>query len=178
MSLLFNVSQLLKGTVGERRSYDFSADEPMDLDGTCARAISGQVKFTLTNFSIIASGDAHAVLELTCARCLETFSTPTDIEFEEEFYPIIDIATGLPADGPRTESDFRISANHTIDLSDVIRQDLLLAVELIPLCSKDCKGLCPSCGVNRNVEACKCPPAEVPSPFAVLEELLSDASDH
>ncbi|MBV9278997.1 MAG: DUF177 domain-containing protein, partial [Chloroflexi bacterium] len=67
---------------------------------------------------------------------------------------------------------FSISQNHTIDLKEPLRQHLLLAVELMPLCRQDCRGLCPSCGVNLNVEQCACPPDEEPSPFAVLQGLL------
>jgi len=178
MSLQFNVSQLLKGDVGETRTYGFEAEEPMDLDsGTVAEDIAGRVKFTLTNFGVVTVGDARAVLNLSCARCLESFHTPTSISFEEEYRPVIDIATGLPTSMPHGEADFKLSPNHTLDLSEVIRQNLLLAVEIIPVCRQDCQGLCPNCGVNRNVEPCSCPPAEDPSPFAVLQGLLTGSDN-
>lgn len=178
MSLQFNVSQLLKGDVGETRSYDFDADERMDLDdGIVAHGIAGHVKFTLTNFGIVATGNGRATLDLTCARCLEPFQTPVEVEFEEEYRPVIDIATGLPSTTPAGNVEFRLSPNHTLDLSEVMRQNFLLAVELIPVCRPDCRGLCPSCGRNRNIETCHCPPAEESSPFAVLQGLLGGV-DH
>ena len=45
-----------------------------------------------------------------------------------------------------------------IDLGEIVREQILLEVPLRRLCREDCRGLCPSCGVNRNTEACDCQP--------------------
>src|SRR5947209_2702782 len=110
-SLQFNVSQLLKSDIGATRDYDFESDEPMDLDDSVARDIRGHVKFTLTNFGILAAVEARANLDLTCARCLEPFQTATTVSLEEEYQPLIDIATGLPSRTPRIDTAFVISQN-------------------------------------------------------------------
>src|SRR5579872_3070096 len=151
MSLQFNVSQLLKAGAGQTREYDFHSDAPIDLEDGVASNISGHAKFILTNFGIIATGRASALLHLTCARCLEPFQGPTEITFEEEYRPSIDISTGLPSALPMSDTAFLISQTHTIDLEEAIRQNLLLAVDLIPVCRPDCRGLCPECGANRNL---------------------------
>jgi uncharacterized protein len=177
MSLQYNVAQLLKSEVGTTRSYDFEADEPIDLDDGNADAICGHVKLTLTNFGIVASAESDAVLHLTCARCLESFDWPTHVKFEDEYQPIIDITTGLPSTAPRNDAAFIITQSHTIDLAEALRQNLLLAVDLIPVCREDCRGLCPSCGINLNNERCDCDARDETSPFAVLQGLLSDASE-
>lgn len=176
MSLQFNVSQLLKADIGQTREYEFDSSDPIDLGDGVASDIAGSVKFTLTNFGVLAAGHVHAVLHLSCARCLEAFQTPAEVDFEEQFQPSIDISTGLPSSAPRSDTAFLISQSHTIDLGEPIRQSLLLAVELIPVCREDCAGLCPTCGANRNVEACRCAPDESDSPFAVLQGLLKEAS--
>jgi uncharacterized protein len=173
--LQFNVAQLLKGGIGETRAYDFQSDEPLSLDDIVATEVRGRVKFTLTNYGIVAGIEASALLDLTCARCLEPFRFPAAIRFEEEYQPVIDIATGLPSETPKSDGSFGISPTHTIDLGEAIRQHLLLAVEMIPLCRPDCKGLCPTCGTNLNNGQCACPPAEEPSPFAALRSLLQEA---
>jgi uncharacterized protein len=174
MSLLFNVSQLLKSEIGQTRTYEFESDEPLDLGDWTATGISGRVRFTLTNFGIIAAIHAGATLHLVCARCLEPFDTTTEVDFVEEYVPSIDILTGLPSTAPKSDTALPISANHVIDLGEAIRQQLVLAVDLIPLCREDCKGLCPTCGVNLNTDTCTCPPAEVTSPFAALQGLLQE----
>src|SRR5690242_19544355 len=99
-ALQYNVSQLLKSGVGTTREYDFALDEPLDLEGIQAHDVRGRVKFTLTNFGVIAAGEADAEIDQTCARCLEPFRMPSHVTFEDEFRPTIDIATGLPARTP------------------------------------------------------------------------------
>lgn len=174
-SLQYNVSQLLKGDVGEKRIYSFETDEVLDLDGNKAHQVHGTVKFTLTNFGVIAAVEAGATLDLTCARCLESFRLPVDVSFEDEYQPVIDIHSGLPSTAPRSDTAFTISPNHTIDLAEALRQQLLLTVEIIPVCRPDCKGLCATCGANLNLGPCVCPPSEEPSPFAALQGLLVDS---
>jgi uncharacterized protein len=174
MSLQFNVSQLLKSDVGQSRAYEFEADEPLDLGGETATDITGRVRFMLTNFGIVASIEAHGTLHLTCSRCLEPFSTPVDVTFTEEYQPTIDIATGLPAKTPPSDSAFDITQNHTIDLSEALRQHFVLAEEMIPVCRADCQGLCPTCGTNLNTDTCACPPAQEESPFLALQGLFAD----
>jgi uncharacterized protein len=175
MSLQFNVSQLLKNDVGQRRVYEFEAEEPLLLDDTRATDVHGRVKFTLTNFGIMADVQASGRLHLTCARCLEAFESPVDVSFTEEYRPTIDITTGMPSAAVQhSELAFEISCNHTIDLTEALRQHFLLAVEIIPVCREDCQGLCPTCGTNRNTDTCTCPPVTESSPFAALQGLLSE----
>lgn len=178
MSLEFNISQLLKGGVGSTRTYEFSADAALDLDDIKADDVHGNVKFTHTNFSVMAAVEAQAVLQLSCARCLESFDKPVRVVFTEEYRPSIDIATGLPSSrAPHTEMVFEIPSDHTIDLTEALRQHLLLAVDLIPICSEGCRGLCSSCGANLNVTSCDCATAEESSPFAALQALFTSESE-
>jgi uncharacterized protein len=178
-SLLFNVSGLLKSEIGQFRSYDFEFAGPLELEDGTADDIHGQVKFMLTNFGVLAHIHADGLLHLTCSRCLSEFATRVETDFEEEFVPSIDIQTGLPAKTPRSDSALPISPNHTIDLGEAIRQEFLLSIDLIPLCSPTCRGLCPTCGADLNAGSCSCPPPESTSPFAALVDLIqpSDSTD-
>src|SRR5436305_2020143 len=91
VSLLFNVSQLLKSEIGRSRSYEFVGKEPLELGDGTATDIHGSAKFMLTNFGILANISAAGQLHLTCARCLEPFTAPIEVQFDEEFVPSIDI---------------------------------------------------------------------------------------
>lgn len=174
VSLLFNVSQLLKSEIGQSRSYEFVGKETLDLGDGTATDISGHARFMLTNFGILANISAAGQLHLTCARCLEAFTTPIEVQFDEEFVPSIDIQTGLPSGTPVSDVALPISSDHTIDLGEAIRQQFLLSMDLIPVCSPDCRGLCPTCGVNRNTEVCQCPDQEPANPFEVLKTLIQN----
>jgi uncharacterized protein len=58
-----------------------------------------------------------------------------------------------------------------IDLDDIIRQQLLLALPMKKLCSEQCKGMCLRCGANLNQNACGCDGEPQDSPFAILAQL-------
>jgi uncharacterized protein len=106
---------------------------------------------------VLLSGQLHTEVELTCSRCLEPFSTAVDFTLEEEFRPTIDIRTGakLPLlDGEDVAT--LIDSQHIIDLFEVMRQDILLALPPRPLCKPDCAGLCSQCGQNLNEGPCTC----------------------
>jgi uncharacterized protein len=100
---------------------------------------------------------------------------PARFAIEEEFTPTIDIVTGakLPLSGEE-EVATRIDAHHILDLTEVIRQDLLLALPMYPVCRSKCKGLCPHCGQNWNEGACECSLEEIDPRLAVLRQLLEE----
>ncbi|HKJ02985.1 MAG TPA: DUF177 domain-containing protein, partial [Longimicrobiales bacterium] len=60
--------------------------------------------------------------------------------------------------GAEEDGDVRLFDDHVpeLDLSDSVREEILLAVDLFVVCDPECRGLCPQCGVNRNVETCSC----------------------
>src|SRR5918912_1593773 len=97
---------------------------------------------------------------------------PVAGSFQEEFVQAVDVRTGAPlAESPDADA-FVIDANHTLDLGEAIRQHVLMAAPLQPLCRPDCCGLCPECGHNRNEGPCACQPDLESSPFAALRQLI------
>jgi uncharacterized protein len=58
-----------------------------------------------------------------------------------------------------------------IDLTRFLREVVALALPVQPLCREDCRGLCPRCGADRNLERCACAEVKASSPFAVLRRL-------
>jgi uncharacterized protein len=73
---------------------------------------------------------------------------------------------------PDEPGAFRIDERHIIDLSEAVRQYTLLAVPMKPLCEAACAGICPTCGKNLNLGACRCPPPEGDPRWAKLQKLL------
>jgi uncharacterized protein len=174
MPMLFNVSQLLKSDVGDSRTYEISWDDPLDLGDAVATDIEGTIRFVLINFGIIAQVEATGTLHLTCARCLEPFELRSTVTFDEEYQPVIDVHSGLPTTMRRDEGSSAISANHSIDMGDALRENFVVSMDLRPLCRASCQGLCPHCGINRNDEFCTCGSDEETSPLAELVTLLRD----
>ncbi len=173
----YNVSQLLKSPTGTTRHYKMHEDIG-DLDPAIVplSTLDGEITLIRTADGILVTGDLHTSVELSCSRCLELFAMPVRFNIEEEFHPSIDIVTGAKI--PLTEEDepaTMIDVHHLLDLSEVIRQDLLLALPMYPVCRSKCKGLCPSCGQNWNEAPCDCTLEEIDPRLAVLKNLLKES---
>jgi uncharacterized protein len=89
-----------------------------------------------------------------CARCLEDFDLPGDRPFRLVLSPK---SIGYDDDNLRAEDlEFSLYEGEEVDLSPLIREQVLLALPTRPLCLEDCRGLCPHCGVNLNRTTCGC----------------------
>lgn len=152
-----NVAQQLKEGIGSTRSYDI--DEVIDLDvegDERGGLVRGEVKLTRTNRGILATGELHTTVKIDCSRCLSEYECPLDMNFEEEFFPLTDVLTGAPLPLPDDPDAFTIDAQHILDMTEAIRQSVVLAMPMKPLCRDDCAGLCPECGQNLNEGLCNC----------------------
>ncbi len=172
----FNVAQLLKEPTGATRKYD--VEEPLDdldPDLVIQEPITGKVKFTKIPRGVLVTGRVETVLEVNCNRCLEPFDQPVVIELEEEFHATTDLQTGASLPQPEDDDSATfIDEKHIIDLSEVVRQDLLLELPSIPLCREGCRGICPQCGINLNEGQCDCPTESVDPRWEALRALLND----
>ncbi len=176
--LKFNVAQLLREEVGARRSYDFD-EQRLDLDETLAlRDLRGTVRFTRTASGVLAGVRMRGMVMMECIRCLTETPQPIEVRFDDEFHSKIEVNTGGPLPKPEEDDPFFIEDNHMIDLGEAIREYALLELPMQPLCKPDCKGLCPTCGIDRNTERCTCAEIVGDDRFAALRALLpkSDAA--
>lgn len=167
-----NVSQQLKSQIGNVREYDIS--ETADILGTgISSLIEGKVRFTRTNRGILVQGTLQAKVPVECSRCLKVFDYPLTINIEEEFFPVLDVNTGVPIQIPGEPGSFTIDEHHVLDLSEAVRQNALLAIPMKPLCRNDCAGLCPQCGKDLNTEKCGCDPHEYDLRWSKLSGLTA-----
>ncbi len=175
--LRFNVAQLLKEGTGGSREYDIEATFAREIyqDLFIVAPIVGVVKLLRTGSDILVTGTLHSAVEKSCGRCLTTFTTPISIELEEEFYPTTDILSGgtLPEPEDADEAN-RIDEQHILDLTEVVRQELVVTGESILYCKPDCKGLCPQCGQDRNVVECDCQEQQIDPRWGDLLALKID----
>ena len=79
--------------------------------------------------------------------------------------------TGISLPETDNELIFPIDQNHQLDLREAIRQNLLLALPMQPLCKETCAGLCPQCGKNLNEGSCNCQPP-IDERLSALADLL------
>jgi len=99
-----------------------------------------------------------------CVRCLESFHLPIQIRLEELF---------ALNPGPQVSDPvYLIAPDGTIDLVYPLREQILLAQPLKPVCRPDCKGLCMNCGKNLNEGPCDCSDESIDPRLAALKALL------
>lgn len=173
--MMYNVAQLLKSSVGTVQRVDLDDADELELrdgEATLAGPVTGEVRLHRTNQGIYVDGTARVPVELECTRCLKTYTTTVTFPLREQFYPTIDVISGLPVAVPDDELAFTIDRNHLLDLREAIRQNLVLALPMKTLCREDCKGLCSQCGHDLNDGPCACEPDTADDRFSALQELL------
>src|SRR5436190_19223305 len=182
-NLLFNVAQLLKEPVGATRKLELDTPQLVLSDGSNgpgererleARDLKGNVKLTRLTRDLLVQGSVAGNVTLQCSRCLDEFTIPVEAALEEKFQPIVDVFTGRPVQREAYEEDdsaFSINPNHEMDLTEPVRQALLVALPLQPLSREDCAGLCPQCGANLNEGDCGHRPDTTDDRWAALREL-------
>jgi uncharacterized protein len=123
-------------------------------------------------------GRVATALEVACSRCVEPFEIPVDAAFDLRYHPR-EMNTG---EGEREIEEDDLSTafyeNDAIDLGQLMREQFYLALPMKPLCSEDCRGLCPQCGTNLNRGACACGPGWEDPRFAALRALQARPREH
>lgn len=146
--LTWNVAGLLGDEAGATRDYEV-AGVTIDLGDDLRQAdpIEGKVRLARTNRGLLVIADLTTSLQAECSRCLRDVEVPIDVFIEEEAVPSIDVHTGHPIKlEPAEEDVLRLTDHHELDLETPVRDAILLAEPIAPLCRPDCPGLCLVCG--------------------------------
>lgn len=165
----------MKEPVGSVRRFE--VDEPLEAASEGFEPVSpvtGTVRLMRTNDGILATADLGLTVRLQCGRCLGDVEMPVKLHIEEEYKPTLNMQTGVAIKYDPDDDSFRIDDHHILDLTEAVRQYALTALPMLPLCEEECRGLCPTCGRNRNEGDCDCPSAPIDSPFAVLQGLFAN----
>ncbi|CAH2030994.1 YceD family protein [Trichlorobacter ammonificans] len=117
-------------------------------------------------------GTLSVPLSLTCSRCLAEFGQVVSSQFTIFFREGRGEEQAEEHEVELAERDLvsAIFQGDEIDLLPEIGEQVALTVPLKPLCSESCKGLCPSCGVDRNTTVCTCSQEPKLSKFSALKD--------
>jgi uncharacterized protein len=132
---------------GSMRKDSRDVPAPADLGVEMVGVPSGadvELEFRLEAVmeGVLVSGTARAPLSGECARCLDPLTSSIEVEFQELFV-YTDTRSGETAD----EDEHRLEGDY-LDLEPVVRDAMVLALPLSPLCQDDCPGLCSICGIR------------------------------
>lgn len=172
--ILFNVATMLQEAPGAIREVALR-DRYLAVgsDVELAGPVDGIVRLQRTNRGILLRGTVEAPLRRTCARCLEPFVETVSLQLAEEYLPTVDPVRGAPLPAPAPDEEaLAIDAQHQIDLTPVLHDELALTEPMHPLCRPDCPGLCSGCGRRLDVGSCDCAEEEPDPRLAALARLL------
>jgi uncharacterized protein len=131
------------------------SDEPVDINLHLEALSNG----------VTVNGTTSATWAGECRRCLAPMSGRMTIELSELYQQIPD------------DSEAYVINNDQINLLPMVRENLLLAIPLGPLCREDCPGFCPHCGKDLSETACSCDNTVVDPRWAALETLKGSLKD-
>ncbi len=117
-------------------------------------------------------GSLSTRVEMPCARCLEPVETDLARDFDLLYRPERVGAKAGEVEITGAEAEISFYSGEGLELADAMQEQILLELPLRVLCREDCKGLCPTCGVDRNKETCTCE-KPVDARWATLQELQS-----
>jgi uncharacterized protein len=128
-----------------------------------------EVDLTATDVGegVLVRGTLATTVRQACRRCLE----PVEQEVREH----VDLLFTEPAQGDDDVDDGEVyplpARGDDLDLTDAVREQVLLQVPQFTLCREECRGLCPTCGANLNDGACECVPEQASSPWDALKNV-------
>lgn len=167
---VINVSQLLhQETVGETRRYRIQLDWFVLDNDLMARDITGEIKLLRVGEGIMVIGTIRGLALMECVRCLNSYEQPFEAEIEQEYrsmFDIIDQSLSGEIDPDPNQEIGEIDEFNQIDLSEQLRQFIILALPIQPVCGPDCPG--PPIDTT--------PEDRLDPRFAALQELLDDQS--
>lgn len=164
----FRIEESVASVALGLEEFPFKGDEPVTVTCNCHR--DGDVAIVECAMSV--------TLTQSCARCLKEMTSEVATSFT---LVVRRMHTGEhQPEGPEEDDllerdeDIRIIPRdeHTVDITDIVHDAVLLAVPTKLLCSEDCRGICPECGANRNETDCGCTVERTDPRWGNLEGLL------
>jgi uncharacterized protein len=139
----FNVAQLMKEATGASREFALDDDlTGLDAGLTPLSHLTGSLELLRIHSGVLATGNFQVTLALQCGRCLEPVAFPVEVHFVESFRPLTDVESGrflLPEEyegqaEDLTDEALLINAQHILNISEVVRQNIWLAIPIVAGC--------------------------------------------
>lgn len=161
---------------GTMRQLSFTAPAPADLGHDvigvpAGSAIELELRLESVIEGVLVSGTARAQLTGECVRCLEPLTSQVEVPIQELYY-----YPDQYVEFEVEDEEARRLEGELLDLEPVLRDSLVLALPLQPVCRDDCPGLCPECGF-RLADDPEHSHEAVDARWAALGGLLDDSSD-
>lgn len=164
-----DIEEVEKDLVYEEATADLGAElrhgDVVDFDFPPATQV--EVHYHRAGDDLFFRGHVSSHTTGHCGRCLENY----DYDLETDFRIVLVPRAQAAADGDEEAPDLAYYETEEIDLTPIVREQIILSLPTRPLCREDCRGLCPQCGANRNESECGCVEQPRDPRLAVLHQI-------
>jgi len=150
--------------------------EPGELSLDVARAelkgpaeVSGRIDREEAQVKV--RGKLAAQVALDCDRCLQPVALPIAVTFDLDYVPASEYAAEQLEELGSDDLPVAVFDGEAIDVDELVREQVILELPARALCREDCKGLCPVCGIDKNLKDCECESHPVDPRWAALNNL-------
>lgn len=162
----------LKGGKGDfARVYQPDDLNPVDERVQLAGPASVKGKVRLSGNKVFVNGHVDARAAVECDRCLQPVELPVSADFTLDYITGTDYESSPVAELTEAEMSVSVFDGRSIDVDEIVKEQILLAVPIRMLCRDDCKGICPECGIDRNTGECQCVTDDIDPRWAALRNL-------
>ncbi len=150
------------------------APETIDLEGEDAKLISAvelQGRLLKGSVGVTIAGEIAAAVEIECTRCLKAVERKLPVSFNSEYITAENFTAAKEAELQINDLDATVYEGDKIDLTELVREQILLNIPEQIFCAGTCRGLCEKCGANRNLLDCNCIEKDVDPRWSALKNL-------
>jgi uncharacterized protein len=144
-------------------------DERVNL--VAPASVNGKVR--LAGAEVFVNGQIETRVQVECDRCLKQVELPVNAGFDLQYITGAEYESSAGAELTEEVMSVSVFDGETIDVDEIVKEQILLAVPTRMLCQENCKGICPVCGIDKNTGDCECETKDVDPRWAALKNLNS-----
>ena len=151
------------------QTYQSLPFEATELELIAPAEVRGQVR--RRDDEVELRGELHTKIAVPCGRCLKPVELPIDVRFAERFVPAVAWRNEEQHELQQADLNLAVFDGEGIELDDLVKEEVLLALPGHVLCRPECQGLCPVCAIDRNETSCECETKATDSRWEKLKDL-------
>ena len=152
--MIIEIDRLREKELKISKNFEFLSTDLVDENAVFRKPVHAEISINRIQDEIFIKGRITTQLSFVCSRCLSPYEMPVDSKFDLVYLPEELEEMGDELEEEDMNRFFYI--NPAIDLLDVVLEQVNLTFPVKPLCSKDCRGLCPVCGKVEKDGECHC----------------------
>lgn len=144
---------------------------PVDERVSLTAPADVNAKVRLSGNEVFVNGHIDTKAQVECDRCLKPVELPINADFTLEYISGSDYESSQAAELTEDAMSVSVFDGEAIDIDEIVKEQILLAVPTRMLCREDCKGICPECGTDKNTGECNCVTNDIDPRWAALKNL-------